>query len=288
MLKLVGSGQFAGVLGWPLDESLSPAIHNAAFRALHIDCAYFTWQVPPEQLADAIGGIRALRALGANVTVPHKEKIIEHLDQLSGDATEVGAVNTIQRVGERLIGHNTDVDGFREFVAGDAGIDLAGKSVVVLGAGGAARAVVRAAGELGASRVTVVARDPKRAERLTSLAEDVGVEAWDRAADAARDADAVVNATPLGSSDDDPLPDHEWRPGQVALDLLYLPPVTAFMERARVAGAESWGGLGMLVRQAAASFRIWTGQDPPLGAMSAAAVHAIGASGSTRPPALPT
>ena len=288
MLKLVGTGHFAGVIGWPLEETLSPAIHNAAFRALHIDCAYYMWQVPPERLVDAVGGLRALSAVGANVTIPHKETVIEHLDDVSGDASEVGAVNTIQRVGERLIGHNTDVDGFREFVAGDAGIDLAGKKVVVLGAGGAARAVVRASGDLKAAQITVVARDAERAERLVSLASDVAAEGWDRASAAATDGDVIVNATPVGAKGDDPLPDHRWRPEQVALDLLYLPPITPFMERARAAGAESWGGLGMLVRQAAASFRIWTGQDPPLGAMSAAAVHAIGISGSTRPPALPT
>jgi shikimate dehydrogenase len=288
MLKLVGTGDFAGVIGWPLEETLSPAIHNAAFRALHIDCAYYLWQVPPERLVEAVGGLRALSAVGANVTIPHKETVMEHLDVVSGDASEVGAVNTIQRVGDRLIGHNTDVDGFREFVAGDAGIDLAGKKVVVLGAGGAARAVVRASGDLKAAQVTVVARDIERAERLVSLASDVAVEGWDRASAAAMGADVIVNATPVGAKGDDPLPDHRWRPEQVALDLLYLPPITPFMERARAAGAESWGGLGMLVRQAAASFRIWTGQDPPLGAMSAAAVHAIGISGSTRPPALPT
>jgi shikimate dehydrogenase len=288
MLKLVGTGDFAGVIGWPLEETLSPAIHNAAFRALHIDCAYYLWQVPPERLVEAVGGLRALSAVGANVTIPHKETVMEHLDVVSGDASEVGAVNTIQRVGDRLIGHNTDVDGFREFVAGDAGIDLAGKKVVVLGAGGAARAVVRASGDLKAAQVTVVARDIERAERLVSLASDVAVEGWDGASAAAMGADVIVNATPVGAKGDDPLPDHRWRPEQVALDLLYLPPITPFMERARAAGAESWGGLGMLVRQAAASFRIWTGQDPPLGAMSAAAVHAIGISGSTRPPALPT
>lgn len=288
MPQLIGAGQFAGVLGWPLDETLSPTIHNAAFRALQIDCAYFVWPVAPESLREAVAGLRALGALGANVTIPHKETVVEHLDHLSGDAAEVGAVNTIQRVGQRLIGHNTDVDGFREFVAGDAGIELAGKQLLVLGAGGAARAVVRAAGELKAAGITVVARDPHRAEALGDLAEDVAVEEWARRSSVAETADVVVNATPLGSRGEDPLPDHRWRPGQSAVDLLYLPPVTPFMQRARAAGADSWGGLGMLVRQAAASFRIWTGQDPPLGAMSAAAVHAIGISGSTRPPTLPT
>ena len=288
MLHLIGTEQFAGIIGWPLEQTLSPAIHNAAFRALQIDCAYLVWPVPPERLADAVAGLRALQAVGANVTIPHKEKVIEHLDALSGDASEVGAVNTIQRVGDRLIGHNTDVDGFREFVSGDAGVDFSDRKVVVLGAGGAARAVVRAAGDLGASTITIVARSPERAEPLADLAPGVAVEGWDRAAQAAAAADIIVNATPLGGNGEDPLPDHPWQGRQVALDLLYLPPATPFMERARSAGAQSWGGLGMLVRQAAASLRIWTGQDPPLGVMSAAAVHAIGASGSTRPPALPT
>lgn len=278
---------FAGVLGWPLTETLSPAIHNAAFRRTGIDWSYYAFPVTPERLGDAVAGLRALGAGGANVTIPHKETVIEFLDDLSGDAAVIRAVNTIQRVGERLIGHNTDIDGFREFVAGDAGVEVAGRSVAVLGAGGVARAVVRAASDLGAASLAVVARDTSKAALVAELAAGAAVEPWSRAAAVVSAADIVVNATPVGSSGDDPVPDVVWRAGQVVIDLLYLPPVTPLMAHARKAGAAAWGGLGMLVRQAAASFRIWTGQDPPLGVMSAAAVHAIGTSGSTRPPGVP-
>ena len=109
-------GSFVGVLGWPLEHTLSPTIHNAAFRRMGIDCMYYAWPVAPEELGDAVRGIRALGALGANVTMPHKQAVLEYLDELSGEAQALGAVNTIQRFGGKLIGHNTDVDGFREFL----------------------------------------------------------------------------------------------------------------------------------------------------------------------------
>lgn len=273
---------FAGVIGWPLDATLSPAIHNAAFRRLGLDWVYLTLPVPPERLEDAVRGLRALGALGANVTIPHKEKCIEYLDELSGDARAIGAVNTIQRVGDRLVGHNTDIDGFKEFVVGDAGIAIEGRSILVLGSGGAARAIVKATTDLGAAKVVVAARDVDAAAEVAGLGGTVSETIPLESIDAATTADVVVNATPL----DDPAPALGWA-GKVAIDLRYLPPVTPFMERARRGGAEAWGGIGMLVRQAAASFRIWTGQDPPLAAMSAATVHAIGSSGSTRAPSLP-
>lgn len=276
---------FVGVLGWPLEFTLSPAIHGAAFRRSGLDWIYLTWRVPPDRLSDAVSGLRALGAMGANVTIPHKETVVPLIDEISGDARAVGAVNTIQVVGDKLIGHNTDVDGFREFVVGDAGVSIGGRSVVVLGAGGAARAVVAAASDLGAREIVVAARRPAQGADVIRLAEgSARSEEWDRVAELVAAADVVVNATPLG----DPVPEAIWKTGQVAIDLVYHPPITPFMEAARVGGALAWGGLGMLIRQAAASFRIWTGQDPPLGVMSAAALHAIGSSGSTRPPPLPT
>ena len=280
---------FLGVLGWPLETTLSPTIHNAAFRRLGFDWAYLAFPVPPEHLEQAVAGLRTLGAIGANVTIPHKETVTPFLDQVSGDAAAIGAVNTIQRVGDRLVGHNTDVDGFREFVAGDAGIPVRGAGAVVLGAGGAARAVVKALDDLGAASIAICTRDT---ERGTPLAELVGtatasVQPWERAGDLVASADVVVNATPLGSEGADPAPGAAWHPGQAVVDLVYAPPSTPLVEAARAAGADAWGGLGMLVRQAAASFQLWTGQDPPLEVMSAAAVHAIGPSPSTRPHRLP-
>lgn len=278
MLRNRPASNFVGILGWPLAHTLSPAIHAAAFRQTGLDWVYLTWPVEPEVLGDAVAGLRALGALGANVTMPHKEKVLEHLDELSGDARTVGAVNTIQRIGDRLVGHNTDVDGFRFFLERDAGIDASGMKVLVLGAGGAARAIVRALDSLGVREIDIAARDMDRGARLVELADGSKVTAvsWAVAGSTASDHDMVVNATPVGTGSGNPLPAIEWRAGQVVIDLVYDPPSTSLVESARAGGAHAWGGIGMLVHQAAASFGIWTGQDPPLETMSAAALHAIG------------
>lgn len=265
----------AGVLGWPLDHTLSPVIHNAAFRSLGLDWSYFSWAVDPEGLGDAVRGLRALGAAGANVTMPHKEAVIEYLDELEGDAAATRAVNTIQNLGGRLVGHNTDVGGFRDLLVQDIGFEPSGASALVLGAGGAARAVVKALGDAGAS-VLVAARRTEKGAELRSLAE-IEVVAWDEAAPAAERAILIVNTTPLGMREgEDPLPTVAFRGDQTVVDLVYRPSATVLVERARGAGADAWAGLGMLVHQAAASFRIWTGQEPPLDVMSAAAIHALG------------
>ena len=270
--------RFVGILGWPLDHTLSPTIHNAAFRSLGLDWVYLSWPVPPEDLGAAAGGLRSLGAEGANVTMPHKESVIDHLDDVSGDARRIGAVNTIQRMGAALVGHNTDVDGFRSFLVADAGVDAAGKDAVVLGSGGAARAVVCALDDLGATNIVIAARREERGEAIVSLAQRQHAEvvSWERVDEVASTADVVVNATPVGMSGEKLLENTRWRPGQVVCDLVYAPPTTPLMEAARASGAEAWGGLGMLIHQAALSFRIWTGKDPSLAAMSAAAVRAIG------------
>ena len=270
-----GAAAFVGILGWPLRHTLSPVIQNVAFRRTALDWTYLSWPVEPARLEDAVKGLRALGAAGANVTMPHKETVIAHLDELSGDARRVGAVNTIQRVGSRLVGHNTDVDGFAEFLSGDAGFDPGGGKALVLGSGGAARAVVWALATKGAGDIVVAARDRARAEPVAALGGGAAIE-WDEAAAVAGHADLVVNATPLGMNAERAAPGARFRPGQCVVDLVYVPPSTPLVEAARAGGAQAWGGLGMLVRQAAASFTIWTGQAAPLEAMSAAAVHAIG------------
>lgn len=269
---------FAGVLGWPLDHTLSPVIHNAAFRQLGLHWIYLAWPVPKPDLAAAVGGLRALGAMGANVTMPHKETIVTLLDEVSGDARTVGAVNTVQRLGDRLIGHNTDVDGFREFLI-DAGVRAAGLRALILGAGGSARAVVKGLADVGAGEVAIAARRPLRGAELISLVGNTPatVHPWEAAVELAEDADLVVNATPVGMKpEENPVPGARWRPDQAVVDLIYRPPSTPLVAAARAAGAGAWGGIGMLVHQAAASIRIWTGQDPPLETMSAAALHALG------------
>jgi shikimate dehydrogenase len=253
---------FVGILGWPLQHTLSPVIHNAAFRRLDLDWTYLSFPVEPESLTDAVAGLRALSARGANVTMPHKETVVPMLDEIGGDAATTGAVNTIENVGGRLVGHNTDVDGFRQFLDGDAGVQVAGRPVCVLGSGGAARAVVAALGSLGAN-VTVVARDPERAELVAALA-GASIATWDERAAAVSSSSVVVNSTPLGMNGEEVVSADSLHDRQVVVDLIYQPARTPLLEAAREAGADAWGGLGMLVHQAAASF------------MSAAALHAIG------------
>jgi shikimate dehydrogenase len=271
--------RFVGVLGWPLDHTLSPVIHNAAFRSAGIDCVYLAWPVPPEYLEDAVSGLRALGATGANLTMPHKQVVIDHLDELSDDARALGAVNTIHRVGERLIGHNTDVSGFREFIEEDSGIQVAGRTAAVVGAGGAARAVVKALSQLGAGEIVILARHPEQGAELVTIGGSItSIEDLGLAEGVIEGADLVINATPVGmDGSGDPIAAAPFRSGQVVVDLIYSPPTTPLMARARRSGADVWGGLGMLVRQAAGSFLIWTGRHPSLETMSAAAVRAIGA-----------
>jgi shikimate dehydrogenase len=210
--------------------------------------------------------------------MPHKQAVLEHLDDLSEEARALGAVNTIHRAGERLVGFNTDVSGFREFIDDDAGIAIADRTVAVIGAGGAARAVVKALAQLRAGKIVIVARDPERAAEVAAIGGSIAsVEEAGGAEDLIGSADVVVNATPAGMDGrSDPVPGASFRPDQVVVDLIYSPPTTPLMARARATGAEVWGGLGMLVRQAAASFSIWTGREPSLETMSAAAVRAIG------------
>ncbi len=271
-----GSTSAVGVLGWPLEHTLSPVIHNAAFRSLGLDWIYFAWPVPPERLGAALEGLRALGAMGANVTMPHKETVLGLLDEVSGDALAIGAVNTVERLGEALVGHNTDIDGFSQFLTQEAGCDPVGRNALVLGSGGAARAVVKALADLGAAGVTVAARNPTKSSELELLyPEGVTPATWSEAGDAAANSDIIVNATPLGMNGEDALPGATFNRHQVVVDLVYRPPTTRLVERARAAGAGAWGGLGMLLGQAAASFRIWTGQEAPLDTMSAAALRAI-------------
>ena len=264
-------------MGWPLDRTLSPAIHTAAFQRTGVDGVYLEWPVPPDSLVAAVNGLRALGALGANVTMPHKQEVLSLMERLAPEAERVGAVNTIVCAGGELTGHNTDVTAFGGWLGDDAGVSIRGRAALVLGAGGAARAVVCALADRGAKRVVVAARRPARAQEVAALAPSVGESvSWDVAESVAGGVELVVNATPLGGRGERLLPGVQWGPGHVVVDLLYDPPSTPLLEAARGAGAQGWGGLGMLVRQAAESFRLWTGRQAPINAMSAAAVHALG------------
>ena len=265
------SHRWACLIGQPVAHSLSPALHNAAFGALGIDAHYEARLVTPDDLASAVAALRAPDCLGANVTAPHKRAVMEHLDDVSAEARAVGAINTVVNTSGRLSGSNTDAAGLARWMR-LAGIDVMGKSALVLGAGGAARAAVWALADLGATSILVLNRTVERAEDLvTSFRQRLPRTdlLWGNLAEAAEPASrpwpVVVNATSLGH--DGAAPDVHpgcYSPDSVAIELAYNPPETAFMRRAREAGARAENGMGMLLHQAALAFERWTGQAPPM------------------------
>ena len=256
-------------------HSLSPAIHNAAFRALDLDWVYVAFPVARGGAADAVRAMRTLGVAGLNVTMPHKHDVVAVLDGLSATARTLHAVNTIHRRGDELLGESTDGAGFLDALQHDEGFSAEGARAVVLGAGGAARAVVLALAEAGAADVALVNRTAARAEQAVALAPAVA--RLGTTEDDVPAADLVVNATPIGMQDTPtdealPLDPKLLKPGQLVVDLVYHPLRTPLLAAARERGSIAVTGLGMLIHQAAHAFRLWTGEDPPLEVMSAAAL----------------
>lgn len=290
--------RLAGVIGDPARHSLSPVMHNAAFRALGLDWVYLAFEVPAGEVEPALAGVRALGIEGLSVTMPHKAAAAAAVDLLSPTAGALGAVNTVVRTpGGELEGHNTDGAGFVDALVHDEGFDPAGRRCLVIGAGAAGRAVVKALADAGASTVVVVNRTASRRAAAVALAGTAGREGV--IADVAG-AELIVNATPVGmagtvaggaavaalagrspgtSGGADPalagIDADALGPGQLVVDMVYHPPVTPLLELARSRGAVGVNGLGMLIHQAAHAFRLWTGEDPPLPVMSAAALGAL-------------
>ncbi len=266
----------AAVIGDPVGHSRSPAIMNAAFAALGLDWVYVAFPVRAGDGAAAVDAMRALGIAGLSVTMPHKAVVMEACDSLTDTARRLGAVNCIAWEGDALVGHNTDGEGLIASLRAE-GFEPEGARVVVLGAGGAARASVLALGQAGASKVVVCNRSLDRARDTADLSScagaaelssDVGI-----MTDLLADADLLVNATPvgMGAGDDSPVPGDALHRDLVVSDLIYHPAQTSLMRHAAAAGAPTHNGLGMLVGQAGAALRIWTGEDPPLEIMAEAA-----------------
>ncbi len=277
-----GKTQLVGLVGWPVEHTMSPAMHNAAFEARGLNWRYVPLPVPPGQVDAAMTGLAALGFRGANVTVPHKQAVVPAMDTVGPEAAALGAVNTVtvergEGMEAALSGHNTDVAGFvgalraRDF-------DPAGCSAVVIGAGGAARAVVFGLREAKAGEITVLNRTTSRGRTLISelgqgsssvlravpLSEETLVAC-------ARSADLLVNATPVGMwprvdvsiwPDEVPVP-----PDLTVFDLVYNPLETKLLQQARRSGADAYDGLEMLVLQGAVAFELWTGEDAAVDVM---------------------
>jgi shikimate dehydrogenase len=267
------------LIGHPVAHSLSGAMHRAAFEALGIDASYELWDRPPVELADAIAEVRGDDFLGANVTIPHKEKARELVDRLTDEAHATGAVNTITREGKRLIGHNTDVAGFRAALDALVGKQKMPRQAVLLGSGGGARAVVYGLISEGFQRVVVFNRHLHRAEGLarffarSAAHMELRAMPWHESIIEAELAKAkvLVNATSVGMrSDESPIPGEVIPPGLLVLDLVYTPPVTRLLRDAEAAGSPGMNGELMLLHQGMAAFTLWTGQPAPVDVMRTA------------------
>jgi shikimate dehydrogenase len=284
-VPLRGTTTLVGVIGCPIAHSLSPPMHNAAFRQLGMDWAYLAFRVEPEDVGGAIRGIVALNMVGINVTIPHKQAAAEIVDEVDDAARALGSVNTIHNLAGKLKGYSTDGPGFVRSVE-ETGTRLAGKAVVLIGSGGSARAVAHALAKAEVSKLTIAARRPFKAEEVASMVtEHTGqaVEVADLNADAARDAvreaEVVIDSTSVGmhpNADVDPVIPGDWlRAGQLVCDLTYNPRDTVLLKAARAAGADVLDGTGMLVHQGAIAFEIWTGQPAPVETMRGALLKAL-------------
>lgn len=266
-----GKTEVYGLIGDPVDHSMSPAIQNAAFRSGEIDAVYVPFQVKPGSLRAAIQGLRALEVKGFNVTAPHKVKVLRCLDKIETSADTIGSVNTVINENGKFCGYNTDgVGGLKALE--EAGVSPDGKSVLIFGAGGASRAIAYTLARR-ASSIRLVNRTIAKAKQLASRLQEkrnIDVEYASLSSKRLRgfveQADIVVNASSMGMGAKVNLPiEAKWlRSDQCLFDLVYKPPQTKMLEYASSAGAKSVNGLDMLVNQGACAFELWTGRKAPI------------------------
>jgi shikimate dehydrogenase len=273
-VSISGTTRLAGVIGAPIAHSLSPAIFNAAFEAVDLDWAYLAFEVEPGGAGRALDAMRSLGIGGLSVTMPHKDAAAQLVDKCTPEAAALRAVNCVVNTADGLLGDNTDGPGFLDALRAEVGFDIKGRRAVVLGAGGAARALVLALAGAGAADVAVVNRTAERAEAASALAGPRGRVAD---TDAIAGADLVVNATSVGMGDGRMAIDPGLlTAGQVVADIVYHPSPTPLVVAARQLGITAVDGLGMLVHQAGHAFRLWTGHEPPIDAMTRAARAGLG------------
>jgi len=266
------------LIGYPLGHSISPAMHNAAFKHLKLDYEYVALEVNPDDLKEAVAGLRALHIAGFNVTIPHKETVVPYLDEITKLARDIGAVNTVQNQEGQLIGYNTDGPGFIESLLEDAGFDPTGKKCLILGAGGAGRALAVSLMQNNAKSISIYDILFEKAE---SLAGSVGGKAVKDLQKEIDSANLLINASPIGmnpKTDASPLPENiKLHKKLCVYDLVYNPYETKLLKEAKAAGAKAVSGLGMLIRQGALAFTVFTGKPAPYYIMREAALEALAA-----------
>jgi shikimate dehydrogenase len=283
--RIKGSTRVFCVLGHPVSHSRSPAMQNAALASMGIDGVYVAFDVPPESLAEAVSGLKALGVGGVNCTVPHKEAALDLCDALDDEAALLGAVNTLVIRDGRIIGHNTDGHGFLSDLR-SGGWNGEGEDALVLGAGGAARAVVASLGRI-CRRVVIANRTRERAEALArEFNEKLGIQSLEAIGFSAEDlgrrageSNLIVNTTTLGMSprfdEMPPLPPDCFRSGQLVYDLIYNPLETRLLRVALAAGARGMHGAGMLAHQGARALELWTGREAPAELMKQTVLSAL-------------
>ena len=276
-----------GVIGSPIGHSISPAFQQAALDHAGINAAYLAYDVAAEDVGEFVRGLRAPGVMGINITAPHKGAVIPFLDEIDDWATAAGAVNTIVNRQGRLTGHNTDGSGFLRALQDESGFSPKGRRALVLGAGGAARAVVLALSRDKVSSLTIANRTVSKAQGMAELAQENGVAAAaaiplerDNLTQAAQEAELIVNCTSMGmtrGSDEGgtPLTRDQIPPSALVNDLVYNPRVTPLLREAEAAGAQTLGGIHMLVYQGATAFEMWTGKPAPVAVMLEAALAAM-------------
>jgi len=280
-----GKTKICGVIGYPIEHTMSPVMHNTAFSKLGLDYVYVAFRVKAAELSQAVAGMKALNITGLNVTIPHKVSIIPFLDKLDPLAEKIGAVNTVTNNDGVLTGANTDASGFLQALM-DQGVDPAKKRVAILGAGGAARAICFSLAERGAELVILNRKleldwaEKLAAEISGAFNKEVPALELNEANLAATlgKSELLVNATSVGmipNPDQTPVPASLLKPGMVVFDAVYNPIQTRLRREAEAIGAKTISGLDMLVWQGALAFEKWTGQKPPFAIMQQAAMKVL-------------